>query len=107
RRGKGNPSMITLVTDDSPIVPETLKSLHYFLGPRTLYAASGARPLLTNNDSNLERVFGSGWTNSPRYVKDAFHREIVNGEHCTNSSGVGTKACLDYQFDAVPPGGSV
>src|SRR5207245_768962 len=42
------------------------------------------------------------------YVKDAFHRHIVNGEaDCVNPGRAGTKAALHYRFDAVPAKGSV
>ncbi len=41
------------------------------------------------------------------YVKDAFHRTIVNGERATNPKNTGSKAAIDYRFDAIPPGESV
>lgn len=40
----------------------------------------GEAPLLfTENETNAERLFGS--KNNTPYVKDAFHRYIVNGEN--------------------------
>ena len=65
-----------------------------------------AKLLFTDNETNLARVFGPGWTNQRPFVKDAFHRRIIDGESCTNPAGRGTKAAIHYTFDAVPPGGS-
>ncbi|HKD60292.1 MAG TPA: hypothetical protein VKB47_07510 [Terracidiphilus sp.] len=77
----------------------------YQLGRRYLYAEAGARPLFTNNESNTQRLYGV--PNASRYVKDAFHRAIVNGElDVVNPDLIGTKACLHYEL-SVPPGGSV
>ena len=47
------------------------------------------------------------WANQRPFVKDAFHRQIIGGESCTNPAGRGTKGAIHYTFDAVPPGGSV
>ena len=54
------------------------------------------------------RVFGPGNATASRYVKDAFHRYVVDGETTrVNPDEVGTKAALHYRFDAVRAGGSV
>ena len=58
--------------------------------------------LFTENDTNVERIFNS--PNPQPYVKDAFHRLIVNGEDCTNPDMTGTKAAIHYVFEAIPPG---
>ena len=63
--------------------------------------------LFTDNETNLSRIFGSGWTNPRPFVKDAFHRQIVNGVPSTNPAGRGTKGAIHYAFDAVPSGSSV
>ena len=39
------------------------------------------------------------------YVKDAFHRRLVEGEDCVSPDELGTKACVDYRA-VVPAGGS-
>src|SRR5262249_44888079 len=41
------------------------------------------------------------------YVKDAFHRTIVDKKPCVNPDRVGTKTALHYYFPAVAAGGSV
>lgn len=107
RFSESRQDVVTVIADDSATAPLCLLTHDYQLGPRTLYAAPGATPLFTNNDSNLERVFGGDWKNPIPYVKDAFHRAIVNGESCTNPALFGTKAGLDYRFNSVPAGGSV
>ena len=44
---------------------------------------------------------------SSPYVKDAFHRYVVNGEiAAVNPQLTGTKAAVHYKF-TVPPGGEV
>ncbi|MHC5538431.1 MGH1-like glycoside hydrolase domain-containing protein [Singulisphaera rosea] len=100
-------SAISLVTDDSEV--ETLQSMpiHYRLGRRALHGPQGGVPLFTNNETNMPRVFGPGTPDRKPYVKDAFHRFIVDGEHCTSPTPIGTKAALHYRFDAIEPGGTV
>jgi hypothetical protein len=97
----------SLVTDDSTV--ETLAGIpvSYTLGPRTLYGPAGGDLLFTFNETNGPRVFGPLAKSRRPYVKDAFHRHVIHGEDCVNPALVGTKACLHYVFDAVPPGDSV
>ncbi|MBY0528037.1 MAG: glucosidase [Gemmataceae bacterium] len=105
--GKVGRAFVTLVADDSQVEPPINIPVDYRLGARTLYAPSDGVPLFTNNETNMQRVFGPRAMNSTPYVKDAFHRAIINGEKCVNPEHVGTKAALHYRFDAVPPGESV
>jgi hypothetical protein len=59
-------------------------------------------PLFTENESNCERLWGSE-SPSP-YVKDAFHRYVIQGEKtAVNSARTGTKTALDYVL-TVPAG---
>src|SRR5207245_5731604 len=52
------------------------------------------------------RVFGRFAQSRSAYVKDAFHRYVVNGERAAvNPEHTGTKACLDYRL-RIPPGQS-
>src|SRR5262249_35416887 len=76
------------------------------LGQRYLYAPAGGVMLFTDNETNAARVFGPGAPSRKPYVKDAFHRHVVNGEDCLNPASQGTKAALHYRFE-VPPGKSV
>ena len=62
--------------------------------------------LFTENDTNFKALYGS--KNSQPYVKDAFHRRIVDDErNATNPRHEGTKSCAWYAFDegdGIPPG---
>src|SRR5205814_1708971 len=87
-RGPERAGFVTLITDDSGVETLSQVPVQYRLGPRTLYAAGDCTPLFTNNETNQQRVFGSGWTNRTPYVKDAFHRTIIDGESCTNPGRV-------------------
>jgi hypothetical protein len=87
----------------------SLKNLpvEWRLGPRYLYGPAGAELLFTDNETNGPRVFGEGAQSRSPYVKDAFHRYIVNGEQgAVNPAQKGTKACLAYKL-RVPAGGQV
>ena len=46
------------------------------------------------------RVFGPRQHSRSPFVKDAFHRHVIDGEDCVNPAQVGTKAALHYRFDA-------
>ena len=94
---------VCLVADDTGAEP--LRNLlgEYALGPRYFYA-DGGRPLFTNNETNLKRLYGV--PNHSPFVKDAFHRHIIHGEKSVNPEQVGTKACVHYAGVAVPAGGS-
>jgi hypothetical protein len=59
--------------------------------------------LFTENETNVTRVFGT--PNPQPYVKDAFHRVIVDGEAAAvNPAEVGTKAAFHYRLE-IPAGG--
>lgn len=103
--GPQNGGGISLLADDTKA--DHLKNLpfDYQVGQRYLYAPAGGKPLFTDNETNAERLYAT--PNSSPYVKDAFHRMIVDGEaKAVNPNQTGTKACLDYKFD-VPVGSSV
>ncbi len=68
------------------------------------YIVTGDKPdeiIFTENDTNAERLFHS--PNASPYVKDAFHRYIVNGEKgAVNPAQTGTKAAGIYQKTLQP-----
>jgi hypothetical protein len=81
-------------------------AFEYSLGTRYLYAEEGGLPLFTFNETNGPRIWGA--ESRHPYVKDAFHRYVVNGERgAVNPEPAGTKACLHYANLNVPAGGSV
>lgn len=94
------------------------KSSHYKLGERyvQLSPSPGVSPtskdvhprqIYTDNDTNLKGLYGVD--NKTEYVKDAFHRHIVDEEKdVVNPAQKGTKMGAWYAFDegdGVPPGG--
>src|ERR1035441_5675981 len=97
--GKNSSGLIDLQADDrSALPPKNLRDI-YQLGLRHLYADGHGTPLFTYNETNAPRVYGPGNVSGKLYVKDAFHRYIVNGEHSqVNPSEEGTKACIDYKL---------
>jgi hypothetical protein len=67
-----------------------VRAEHAVLGDYHLYGAAEADLLFTENESNVERLWG-GENDSP-YVKDAFHRYICDGEtDAVNPARTGTK----------------
>ncbi len=61
------------------------------------------RFVFTENETNAERLFGA--RNAARWVKDAFHRLVVDGdEGAVNPDGTGSKAAAWYQL-TIPGGG--
>lgn len=71
---------------------------HPRLGVMTFAAEDNPEWMFTENETNTERVFGV--PNAYPYVKDAFHRHIVEGEvGAVNRSWRGTKAGASYRFD--------
>ena len=97
---------LMLAADDSTAKPLENIQLQYALGRRYLYATSGGELLFTDNETNAARIYGPSASNHSPYVKDAFHRYVVNGEECINPRQLGTKSCVHYRGQ-VPAGGSV
>ena len=95
----------TMVADDSTAKPLENIQLQYALGQRYLYGPPGADLLFTGNETNVSRLYGPSATNRSPYVKDAFHRYVVNGEKCINPNQIGTKAGAHYRRQ-VPSGSS-
>jgi len=72
-----------------------LKASHRELEPHWLVCEAPDEILFTENESNLERLFGV--PNASPFVKDAFNELIVNGRRdAVNAERVGTKAALHY-----------
>ncbi len=74
---------------------------HPAAGTYTLYTEGAPDLLFTENDTNRERVFAQ--PNGSPYVKDAFHRYLVNGEtDAVNPARRGTKAAAVYPLHLEP-----
>jgi hypothetical protein len=90
-----------LVADDSQAPPLAGLMHDTRLGAHRLELPVDARLLFTDNDTNGPRVHGG--TSRSRYVKDAFHRLIVDGdEGAVNPAQRGTKACGWMRYDVEP-----
>ena len=77
---------------------------HEVLGQYLLYVQHPDEVLFTNNETNTERLYGDA--NGPPWVRDAFHRYIVNGERgAVNPESVGTRMASVHRCE-VPSGGS-
>ena len=102
--GSAGQGYASLEANDAQSPPLRNLPFPYALGQRYLYFPEGGEPLFTNNETNAARCFGAppGGT----YVKDSFHRYIINKEACVNPDRVGTKACIHYSC-AIPTGKSV
>ncbi|MFP4323835.1 MAG: MGH1-like glycoside hydrolase domain-containing protein [Anaerolineales bacterium] len=80
---------------------EAIVAEHPALGTYYLYASGAAEILFTENDTHTQRLFGL--PNATPYVKDAFHRYVVNGEtEAVNPEQHGTKASPVYHLDIAP-----
>jgi len=81
---------------------ETITANHPILGTSYLYVHHAEKYLFTENDTNTHRLYEQ--PNPAPYVKDAFHRYIVNGESsAVNPAQTGTKAAAVYPLN-IPAG---
>lgn len=82
-----------------------VKASHPALEDYYLYGRQAAEPMYTENESNGERLWG--WPNATPYVKDSFHRRIINDEQgAVNPAHVGTKFAA-WHTNTVGPGQQV
>jgi hypothetical protein len=74
-----------------------VEAKHSTLGTYCLYGRVPGELLFTDNDSNAQRLWGL--PNANPYVKDAFHRRVVNGEiDAVNPVYEGTKFAAWHTF---------
>jgi hypothetical protein len=73
-------------------------------GRRWLVAEGAPQLLFTENETNMERLFGV--ENFTPFVKDAFHEYLIQGQqNAINPAEKGTKAAAFYRLD-IPAGAS-
>ncbi|MFI7026768.1 MGH1-like glycoside hydrolase domain-containing protein [Micromonospora sp. NPDC049900] len=75
---------------------------HWVLGQVRLEGDGDPTPLLCDNDTNAERLWGLP-SRTP-YPKDGINDHVVDGAETVNPELTGTKGALHYVLD-VPPGG--
>jgi len=101
---KGGP--LCLIADDKNLRSPRYILFNYHLGLRYLYASEGGIPLFTHNDTNTMALTGE--PNCTPYVKDAFHRLLINKDQdAVNPNGVGSKSAIHYFIPEVKAGKSV
>ncbi len=78
----------------------TVQVTHERLSPLILACEQADELHFTENETNSQRLFNCA--NSTAYVKDAFHRFLVNGEaDAVNPQQEGTKSCAVYRRHIV------
>ena len=81
-----------------------VRAQHDQLAEYLLSYEGDAQPLFTDNETNAWRLYGYG--NGQAFVKDAFHRFVVNGEsNAVNPANAGTKFAAYYKLE-IPAGES-
>jgi hypothetical protein len=100
---------MSLEADGTGLPPPSMQvfDLDYRMAKSYLYGPSGAQLLFTENNTHAERVFGEGAKSETLYVKDAFHRYVIDKEDSVNSRQTGSKACFYYEGMKVPAGKSL
>ncbi|MFI7523268.1 MGH1-like glycoside hydrolase domain-containing protein [Micromonospora globbae] len=86
-----------LVGEGSRLVGE-----HWVLGQLLLEGDGEPTPLLCDNETNAERLWGL--PGRSRYPKDGINDHVVNGADTVNPAREGTKGALHYVLE-VPAGG--
>ena len=82
-------------------VGNAIKATHPELRERYLYWDGAATPLFTENETNMQRIFGVA--NRSPYVKDSFDTYIVHGKQdAVNPGETGTKAAVHYRVTVMP-----
>src|SRR5271165_2718052 len=81
----------------SPAGTRIIAASHADLGDRWLYVDGDVPLLLTENETNNERIFGK--PNSSPYVKDGINNYLVHAHSgAVNAAGTGTKAAAHHQL---------
>jgi hypothetical protein len=84
--------------------PDSISASHHELGNYWMHCDGEPELLFTENESNAEHLWKQ--PNASPYVKDAFHRYIIQGDKgAVNPSKVGTKSAAHYAVE-VPAGES-
>jgi hypothetical protein len=75
--------------------------VNHSAGVYFLYTEEHVEWLFTENETNLEKLYGH--PNTTPYVKDAFHRYLIQGESkAINPHQIGTKAAAHFQRMLTP-----
>ncbi|CAA9553194.1 MAG: GH63 [uncultured Thermomicrobiales bacterium] len=98
--GRGELAATTLRGVAGDAVP-AIAGAHPTLGEQILLCEGADELLFTENDTNLRRLYGAA--NPTPFVKDAFHRYVIEGEGAAiNPARRGTKAAALYRRRIAP-----
>jgi mannosylglycerate hydrolase MGH1-like protein len=97
----GGPERPTLRAADAAGGFGVIEGDHASLGARWLCCEGAPELLFTENDTNVERLYGR--PNARPYVKDSINARVVEGrKDAVNPEGVGTKAAAYYRHTLAP-----
>ena len=86
---------------DAPGGTQLFELTEFHYGKRWLLIEGAPELLFTENETNMERLFQT--TSRTPYVKDAFHRYVVNAERdAVNPAMKGSKAAAHYSSEIAP-----
>src|SRR5215469_5923308 len=78
-----------------------VRAQHEILGNYQLAFEGNAMPLFTDNETNSARIHN--YPNGQRFVKDAFHENVVHGRaEAVNPQNIGTKFGAHYVLEIEP-----
>ncbi|MDE2365843.1 MAG: glucosidase, partial [Betaproteobacteria bacterium] len=105
RRNNEKPSLYAIPVPGVPGGPDgaawAVAAEHPMLGTYHLYGQQQASLLYTENDTNNLRLWGA--PNASPYVKDAFHRYLIDGDHgAVNPAQQGTKFGAVHKLTVAP-----
>jgi len=85
---------------------DAIRATHPELGDYTLFCEADPELLFTENQTNIQRIWGQ--PNQTPWVKDSFHQYVINGNaEAVNPAKTGTKAAARYLLDIPASGSSV
>ncbi len=98
-RDNRKPNLQERGEDNSDV--EIIEATHPDIGTYRLHIEGAERLLFSENESNLERLWGV--PNTSPFAKDSINDAIVHGKiGAVNPNQVGTKAAADYKFTISP-----
>ena len=105
KKGRKATKHVHVEADDSTSCGLKNLPFEYKLGKRYLYADDDGVVMFTDNETNNRQLYGDDADDGRQFVKDAFHRHIINGEKCVNTKNTGTKTGIHFTRK-VKAGGS-
>ena len=104
--GPFSPKFQSVYADPKKIPSPDWLTYDYTITPFYLAGDPADELLFTNNETNNERLYGPQVKSHTPFVKDAFHRHIIDKQACVNPAQKGTKACFHYKEVHIPGKGS-